>query len=526
MTLTLLRAPRRAATAALAGLVLLPVAGCGGDEATPTAGGGDSKLASLAPAAAPFYFEGAVQPDGKLKDDLNTVIKKFAPDQDLDKLTTKAFSSQDDVNFEQDIKPWLGKRVAAVVTGVRAGGEEPDFGLLVETTDGDKALAAVKKTADDPAAITEKDYKGTKYSFDPKDSSAAAIVEDSLVLATEPALKAIVDASAGDGLDSNADFTKITDKVDDDALGFFYGDVARAFELAKSSGAVTGADAQSFEGFQEYVNRQGLTTVAGGLSVTSDAVKFNVASTGKDSGQGDAAAQALSALPAGSFAGFGLGDIGKSISDGLDSLKSLNAPGFNVQEGLDQLEQQAGIDVQKDLLSWMGNTGLFVRGASITDIGGALVVQSKDPAATKAALSKARTIVAGAGLTSKVLSGNGVDDGFSIAVPGAPFEAFAVLAGEKFILAVSKEALDEAISPTAKLSDDDGFKAATEMLGGGYKPSFFVDFPKISGLVALAAGGSQDYAKAKPYLDKIGTIVAGSKRDGDLSVGTFAIGVK
>ena len=58
------------------------------------------------------------------------------------------------------------------------------------------------------------------------------------------------------------------------------------------------------------------------------------------------------------------------------------------------------------------------------------------------------------------------------------------------------------------------------------KPTFFLDFPKINGLIGAFAGGQPGFAQAQPYLDKIGTIVAGGKRDGDLALSTFAVGVK
>ena len=221
-----------------------------------------------------------------------------------------------------------------------------------------------------------------------------------------------------------------------------------------------------------------------------------------------------------------LGDLGKTISTGLDSLDGLAGPGFDVQSGLDSPEQQAGIDVQKDLLSWMGQTGLFVRGTSLTDIGGALVVQSKDAAATKAALAKARTFVADAGLPAQDLTGNGIDDGFSVKPNGAPFEIFAALAGDRFVLALNRQALDDALDPAKKLSDDDAFKAGAALLGDGMPPSFYLDVPKVAGLIGLAASGQQGYAKAKPYLDRIGTITAGSKREGGLQLQTFAVGIR
>lgn len=522
MTITVPRAPRRAALTALAGLALLPVAGCGGDEKATSASG--EGLARLAPVSAPFYAEAAVRPTGDVKTDLDALIAKFAPGKTVDGVTAQAFDSSSDLDFERDIKPWLGERAAVAITGLSAAeGADPDFAAIVDTTDSAKALGAARKESS--GTQEERTYNEAKYFINTTDKSVVAVLEDKLIGATEPAFKAIVDASKGDGLDSNKDFAKTVDAVDDDALGFMYGDLRRVFDLAMASSA-SPADAQQLESTKELFNRQGLKTIAAGFVATDSTMKVRAAVAMKDNGQGEATAETVAALPAGSWAAAGLGDIGKGLSDALDSLKSFSAPGFDVQSGLDQLEQQAGIDVQKDLIAWMGQTGLFVRGTTITDLGGALVVQSKDPAATRAALAKARTIVAGAGLPAQDLTGSGIDDGFSVQPAGAPFEVFAALAGERFVLAVNRSAFDDAINPSKKLTEDDVFKTASETLGDGLKPTFFIDFPKIAGFIGATAAGQAGYAEAKPYLDRIGAIVAGSKRNGDLSLSTFAVQVR
>lgn len=518
MNLTLPRAPRRAA-AAFAALALLPLAGCGGDDGS-SAASGDS-LARFIPKAAPFYVEGSVRPSGDLGKNLDTTIAEFAPGQSLEKLLAKAFQS-DKVNYDKDVKPWLGERAGIAVTGLQKPPKQhdPDVAAVVQTTDDKAPLDLLRRTA--KGKVAEREYNGVKYIFDTADDTAAAVEDKTLLIGTEGGFKAAVDASKGDGLDKNPNYAKVTDKVKENAVAVAYGDLGRVFELAKDSG-----NAQQLESFRELVNRQGVKTFGAGVAVTDSAVKVRLAAATPENPDAAKAAETVAALPAGAWAAFGLGDLGKSISDGLDSLKSAGTPGLDIQSGLDQLKQQAGIDVQRDFLAWMGQTGLFVRGASLTDIGGALVVQSKDPAATKAALSKSRTLVAGAGLRPQDLSGSGIDDGFSVAAPGStPVEIFAALAGDRFVLAVSKSALDEAIKPTSKLGDDPTYKAAAADLGDGLKPVFLLDFPKISGLIGLAAGSQPGYAKAQPYLDKIGTIAAGSKRDGDLTIQTLSVGVR
>lgn len=524
MTLTLPRAPRRA-TAALAALALLPLAGCGGDDATPAASG--DGLAKFAPKDVPFYVEASVRPDGDLGKNLDAAIAKFAPGQSSEKLLSQAFEGKGDVSYEADIKPWLGKRAGLAVTTLPAGNKEPDVAAFVETKDeGKGGLALLRRQADGP--VKDEEYNGVKYILDTGGSSptAAAAIDGTLVLGTDKGFKAAVDASKGDGLDTNDNYKKVVSKVEENAVATVYADVAKAFELAQTSARASG-QTQQLEGIRELLSRQELKTVGAGVAVTDTSVKLKAAAEQKESGDPEKAAETVADLPAGSWAAFGLGDIGKSLSEALDGLKTAKTPGFDVESGLKQLQEQAGIDVQKDLLSWMGQTGLFVRGASITDIGGALVVQSKDPAATKAALSKARTLVAGAGLRPQGLSGAGIDDGFSAALPGStPVELFAALAGDRFVLAVTKAGLDEAIKPSAKLGDDDTFKRAADELGDGLKPTFLLDFPKVAGLVGLAAGSQPGYEKVQQYLDKIGVIAAGSKRDGDLNLQTLTVGLK
>lgn len=521
MTLTFPRAPRRAATAVLAALAVIPVAGCGGDDAGPAAAG--ESLARLAPASSLFYVEAAIRPEDDARSDLDTMIKKFAPDQDFDKLLTKALQgSSNKVDFSRDVKPWLGDRVGVALTGVSAQKDEPDYAAIIETTDAAKAMATLRGSAE--GTVEDRSYGELKYIFDSADEMAGAIVEENLIVGTEPGLKAIVDASKGDALDTNDEYTKVVGAVDESALAVVYGDLRRILDAVKSSGQA--GDMKQFETVRELLDRQGLKTFAASFAVTGTSVKLRTAAAMKDSGEGDAPAETVAALPAGSWAAIGLGDLGKTLSEGLDAVKSIGGPGLNVQRGLDQLEQQAGINVQRDLLSWMGQSSLFLRGTSLADIGGALVVQSKDSAATKAALAKARTIVAGAGLPAQDLRGDGIDDGFSVSPGGAPVEIFAALAGERFVLAVNRAALDEAIDPTKTLGDDDAFKAAADQLGDDFRPRFFLDFPKITGLINLVFGNNPDYVQVKPYLDKITTIAAGSKRDGELQLATISVGVR
>lgn len=525
MTLTLPRAPRRAAVAALAGLAFAPLAGCGGDESAGGSPGGGP--ARLAPAAAPFYLEVTVRPGEKQRADLKTVLGKIAPGKDAGKLITDlvAKSSKGKITYKRDIEPWIGEKAGLAVTSLPAGaGASPDLAAIIDSKDSDKASAALDKSFE--GKVEDRKHNGVDYRYSVKDKTAGGIIDDELVVGTDRGFRAIVDASKGRNLTQNGAYTRSRDAVADGALGFFYGDVRRFFDLA-ARGSAGSADAKQLGAVRGLLERQGPKTIAVALGVTADAIKVRSASDGKAGADSGAAADVVAGLPQGSFAALGLGDLGKQLTTALEGLRSLgSSSGFDVDAGLRQLEEQAGIDVQKDLLDWMGQSGLFASGSSISDLGGALAVKSKDPAATKAALAKAKTIAAGAGLKPQPLSVSGADDGFTVAPAGASVEIFAVLAGDRFILAVNRSALDQAIKPTAKLADDDAFKTAAATLGDGLRPTFFLDFRKVSGLIGLAAGSQPGYAQVRPYLDAITTIVAGAKRDGKLQRQTLVVGVR
>ena len=95
----------------------------------------------------------------------------------------------------------------------------------------------------------------------------------------------------------------------------------------------SGQSAQQFEGARELLNRQGLKTFAAGLAVTGSAVKLKAAAAQQGRRQRRARSpRRVAALPAGSWAALGLGDIGKSLSEALDSLKTARTPGLRHPE--------------------------------------------------------------------------------------------------------------------------------------------------------------------------------------------------
>ncbi len=47
-----------------------------------------------------------------------------------------------------------------------------------------------------------------------------------------------------------------------------------------------------------------------------------------------------------------------------------------------ELERSTGLDLERDVIAWMGEWSMFVRGASVAELGGALTIESDDEAAS------------------------------------------------------------------------------------------------------------------------------------------------
>jgi hypothetical protein len=260
-------------------------------------------------------------------------------------------------------------------------------------------------------------------------------------------------------------------------------------------------------------------TLGAALQAQPDALKIDAVSLGtpKTGASGASGADMVAALPADSWLALGFGKSGQVLEGVLDGIgKAGGLSGVGVNALLGQFQQLTGLELRKDVLSWMGDAGVFVSGKGIADLGGGLVIKTSDPGKTKHVIEVLRRLAAQqGGATVKPLSAQGVDEGFTIQPSDGP-RIDVALAGDKFIVAVgAAEALKQAISPSQPLSSAQAFTGAAGKLGDGLRPSFYLDFEQVVSLIGSFVGDQPDFQKAKPYLDTFGAVVAGAKDEGD-----------
>jgi hypothetical protein len=506
------RAPRR-----LLALVVAPIAaaaaiaGCGSSS-----GSGDTDPAGLVPASAPVYLEAVVHPDEPEAADaraaLGKVLRASDPGAKLVELLDRG-GRREGIRFAQDVEPWLGDRVGVGVLTFRR--EAADTVAIAASTDNDKAQDAIDKLLQGGDKRT---YRDVDYTFDADDETAAGLVGDAVVIGTEPGFKGAVDASKGSSLAESDALEKARAEVSQERSGFAYLDVAGFLRQAMGAAGDTAAQAAPL---LDPIAKALPKTVGAALDTEPDLLRVDSAAFGQPASAQPAksGADALAALPADSWLGVGAGDVGQTLTNVLDGIASGGGlGGIGIEALLSQARQSTGLDIRQDVLAWMGDAGIFVAGTSPDEARGALVVTSKDPAATRDTVRALRRLVSSGGGDVGDLDAAGVDEGFVVRGDGDRHEVLVAASGDKFVVAVGRRALDEALDPGATLGGRPKFTDAAGRLGGGVRPSVFLDVEQLANLVE-AKKGAERYGKARPYFEAFGVVVGGARRDGDISRG-------
>ena len=500
--------PRIALLAVLSVLAAALVAGCGA---------GTQQPAALVPASALFYGELELDPEGGQKAAVDALARKFpgsgSAGQRLSKLIEDGLREENaKISFESDVKPWLGDRVAffAANPGRGGAGRDTPAAALVATEDEDAALATVQKSQ---GQGTEAEYEGVKYRRFGSSEEVAGVIDGYLVLSNEQGLKAVVDAQNNDrALESSDRFKNALEGQPKERLGFSYVDVRSAFD------AVPPSQAQFLAPFRRAFRDPVVATATAqpdALEVTTETPESSLSALGL-AGLGSKGSDLIGQLPGDSIFATGGPDLGRQLNAGVD-LAAASVGGRAILE--QGLRVRTGLDLQRDVLGWMGDYGLFVRGQDRRSLGGALVVESTDPAATRRALAGFQRILrsqAGPDLRLGQLGVRGAEAGFTLNISDLPRPVNVFLADRRFVVAVGNEAARAAIDPQGTLADESNFSQAQRSLGSGYKVSTYASVPAALLLAeGLGATSDSEYQRAKPYLTVLGALVGAAKPAGD-----------
>ncbi len=519
--------PSRPARLALLALVCLSaLAGCG---STGTGGGSsDPDPAKAVGAGVPFYLETVVRPTSGQADDVSALIKKVGgiedPQAEIDAYLERS-SKRDggpSVSFQEDIKPWLGKRLGFGVSGIE--GDKPTFVAAAGVTDTDKAKTFVKEQSTGDAKGT---YEDVTYYEDTKDETVVGVAGDYLVLTERlPQFKAAVDQIAKDkGSLADADaYKNAIGDLPGDRLASFYVNTTTVKELLKRDPNVASSGGAAVV---EQVFG-GIKGVSGALTAAEDRATLETrvltdGSAGTLSLFGPGVAPALvREAPADALFVYGIKDVGGTARTALQSA----AGGLGGAALQGQLRSALGIDLDRDVFSWIGDVALFGRGSDLATFDGALMIDAKDVDAAKAALPRLVGLARQrAGIALDPVSLGGADQAFSTSIPGAPAPLFVARKGGRVVLALGEDATRAGLQPSSTI-DANGTYDRAKQATQGYDPSLIVDVQRVVDLAEKAAAGDADLQRAKPYLDALSLLAAGAKQEGDTYVSRVALTVE
>ena len=209
-------------------------------------------------------------------------------------------------------------------------------------------------------------------------------------------------------------------------------------------------------------------------------------------------AQALSELPGESWLAAGLGNVGVTLAGDVQALHGLaslitslggssgagatteesSSSGFNIKGVLEgfltplSALSAPGAQSQHDFLSWMSSAGLFASGSGIVNLRGGIVLDSKDPSLSKAAVAKLGAALEKSGGSVQPISIPGTDAAISARVNGLPVELdIANGVGSdgqtKFVIGLGEASVQDALKPSSTLLSAASTSTAAGTLGEG-----------------------------------------------------------
>ena len=414
---------------------------------------------------------------------------------------------------------------------------------MLDTTDVAKAQSFLEGQAHSASAHTTS-YRGVTYYVSPN-GVAEGIVHKFAVIGSEAGVKSVIETAAGaPSLAQASAYSKLTSTAEHGALANAYlssEELARALKGGSGSGSGNGGgsagSAESIlpllEGLlgnpgqlylsvipsasQVALNLDTLPPSSAGGSGSGESSSSS-AGSGSESTEalGASGAQVLRGLPGSSWLAVGIGDLGSALGNGarglgaLGSLGSvLNLDGIDFGKLLAPLTSRS-LNVRRDLLSWAGATGVYVSGSSVLALQAALVITSKDPARSRAAVAQLAQAYREVGGQTSPTSVPGTETAVTVKLPSFPLQLTLAAGQGKFVAGLGPSSIKEALNPQTTLGSTSSYSAAASTLGGGIEPSALIEFHTLSGLLeSLGLNQAPGFSGVASAIAPLGTVTAG-----------------
>jgi hypothetical protein len=564
---------RRAVPLTAIAVGALAFAGCGGGDdeaskpATPAAAAatttGSAPKAFLAddvPARVAAYAEATFRPAQEPKAAIEELSRLFGVADPGGELI-KAFDMDDELEggktFEKDVLPHLGDHVGAFLlqAASASAAKRPQGAIVAEVKDPDALRAtlepAVKK---DSTTVT---VAGQKVYRDKDGEVAAWFGDDTFAVGTEDAVRAAIEASGANALEGNPRYKAALAQVRaTDPIGLTWVDLQQAPTL---NGAITKAmdegssrvrkpgsgltrsqlkqlppsvrkrleSSGSDESFSSSSPLTGLSatatvpttdaTLAMALSLRPGRATVSTGGTAAKGlgAQAKAGADAVAALPGGSWLAFG------APISGLTAANGLGASGPEAWKQLEALTGELPAEF-KDAVGKVKSVSGAARGDSLLGAAGGIVLQTEDDASAKALLDGMGDLLKRqTGFPIKSQDIEGADAGLVAAPQGLPLQIAAGQKGDRVAIGLGVDSVTSILKPSSTFGDDPTYDRAKQALGGA-TPNLVINPKPLTNLIgSLGVGEAREAVEA---LQRLKLLAASQESTGATTWrGTFVV---
>ncbi len=550
---TFRRPPRLAICAAPLAALAVAIAGCGGSHST----GNVADPAGVVPASAPVFAGANVRPEGAEKSAALAVGQSLTHQTNpytrlLQVLQTPGSPPLD---YSRDVAPWLGPHAGVFLSTLSAssallpllqqgmlgssssavafpfGSSGAQGAIVLDTSDSAKASSFLDTQAS-RAGAQPTSYRGVSYRRT-TGGVAFGMVDRFAVIGSESGLHSVVDTNlGGPALSHSGGYSKLLAQAPPGTLAHVYTNPASAPEA--KTGATGSGPLQLLAGAREA--NISLVPASESLAVYADTA--TAAGTSALAGllaSGAEGARALGELPGDSWLAVGLGHLGTTLGQDIAGLRELatlgtslagptpgaSSGGLNIKGLLEGLLAPLGVlgantaQARSDFTSWMGSGAVYASGSGLLELKGAVVIESNNPALSRAAVSKLASQLRRAGDATQPVTVPGTDAAIGVKVSGLPVILVIAngqdAAGQtKFVLGLAEASVTDALHPASTFATSSAHSAAASALGEGIQPSVVFELPTLLSLLE-GVGLTEDptISKLVPYLRSITTISGG-----------------
>jgi len=538
------------------------MAGCGSSHTSATA----TDPATAVPASAPLFAGAIVRPTGSQKAAASAAGRTLTRQADpyLRLLTALQTPGSPPLDFGRDVAPWLGPSAGIFLSSLTTTEESKIGGLLsglardllggssgasafpfaahglqgaivLDTSDAGKARSFVESQAKRAGAHASS-YRGVAYQATPE-GTAFAVVHGLAVIGSVEGLQGVIDTTlGGPSLADSGGYAKLVSAAPSGTLAHVYVNPTASGGKGAPQG---GAGALALLAGTRQTNIS-LVPSASSIGLDFDTLAAPAASGGLLASASEGA-QAAGELPSESWLAVGLGNVGASLGGDVQGLRALvslagslggssaEAPAsgaLNLNSLLEAILKPLSLlgadsaEARHAFASWMGSVGIFASGSGLVDLKAGIVISSKNPSLSRAAVAKLGELLRKSGASVQPVSIAGAQAAVSVELSGLPVtldvvDARAANGQTKFVIGLSEASVAAALNPSSTLASSAPYSAASTALGEGIRPSIIVDFPTFLGLLeGLGLSEEPSISKLVPYLRNLSTLAGGGSSPG------------